>query len=376
MTSASLYALALMGLFAVVTVEVVLLHLLRGRPIPWVEVAANMNSGQLVLWTLRGLRVVAYALVAEHASLHLLDSLPLPMMVVVAFLLWDFGFYASHYTHHRVPFLWKIHALHHQGTEFNISLAVRNSWFQVLTPTPFFLVLAVIGVPLEIYLPVGAAHYIVQLYNHNGVILNSGWLDHFLVTPTHHRVHHAQNVSYRDRNFGSSLIIWDRLFGTFAAEEHHNPIEIGLEDAPRTQNAVWLNLEPFLPWIGVRSPDFAIPKVQYEYSGFYLFLGSLLHFLLMAAYIMNSDSWSWEQTLSMWGFIVLGTGLLGGTADGLWRDLLAWILLATVGSVSYLLAFPRQDLLTMCLVGAVVLHGLWAVPWLLRPAPDKVQQAA
>lgn len=376
MTSASFYGLTLMGLFGVVTLEVILLRLLRGRPIPWQEVAVNMNSGQLMLWTIRGIRVLAYAFVAQHASLRLLDGLGGPATIVATFLMWDLCFYTSHWAHHRIPFLWKVHAVHHQGSEFNISLAVRNAWLQVLTPTPFFLLLAVIGVPLEIYLSVGAAHYIVQLYNHNGVILSSGWLDHFLVTPTHHRVHHAQNLSYRDRNFGSSLIIWDRLFGTFAAETPDEPVEIGLHDAPKTQNILWLNLEPFLHWVGIRSPDFAIPKVRYDYGGFYLFAGSLLHFMLMACYIIGIEDWSWGQTLSMWGLIFVGTVLLGGVADGRRRDLLGWIALSTAGSAAYLITFPDQDALSLSLLCAVVLHGLWAIPRLLRAAPAQPPEAA
>ena len=325
MPSESFYGYTFIALFAIVTLEVVLLRVLRKKPIPWRDVAVNMNSGQLMLWTMRGLRVLVYGVIAQHASLSLFEGMPTWAITGIAFVLWDVSFYTSHWAHHRFPFLWSIHAVHHQGSEFNISLAVRNSWFQVLTPAPFFLVLAVAGIPVEIYLSVGAVHYIIQLYNHNGITKTSGWLDYILITPTHHRLHHAMNPAYLDRNFGSALLVWDKLFGTFAKEREDNPVQVGMADAPKTQNAFWLNTAPFLRWFGITDPDFMIPKVRYDYGDVYIFVGSLLQFMLMSCYIVGFDSWGQGRYSALFVLIFAGTTLLGGVADGRRMDLLGWI---------------------------------------------------
>lgn len=370
MTSPAFYGLSLVVLYAAVLVEVVYLARRDDQPVPWREVATNMNSGQLVLWTLRGIRLVAYGWVSTHASLGLLDGVPGWLLPPLAFVLWDLAFYVSHWAHHKVPLLWDVHSVHHGGTAFNLSLAVRNGWLQVVTPTPFFLVLAVIGLPLPTFLAVGALHYIVQLYNHNGVVRDSGRLDRLFVTPTHHLVHHAKNPRYLDRNFGSALIVWDKLFGTFAAAVPAEPVEVGLADAPRTESAFWLNLAPLLRW-GGRSPDFLIPAAPPDYGGGYLVVGSLLEFLLMASYIIGMADRDGAATLSLFGLIVGGTMLLGGVADGIRRDLLLWIAVATLGSAAHLAAFGAPEPATALLLGGLVLHGLWGLPRYLGRVPTR-----
>lgn len=302
MPSPAFYGISLMVLYLIVILEVYLLKRWRGQPMRWREVAVNMNSGQAMLWLLQGVRIWAYTLVYERFSPQLLSGLPTVVLWPLAFLLWDLAFYTSHRAHHHFPLLWDVHAVHHQGESFNISLAVRNGWLQVLTPTPFFAVLALIGVPPAVFLSMGALHYTIQLYNHNGLTLAPSPLDLFMITPRHHRVHHAKDRRYHDRNFGSALVIWDRLFGTFAEERTELPLEVGLDDVPRSENPLWLNLDPFLQRLGFGTAH--LPARSVHLGDAWLMGGSLLHFFLLCLYIMVVGVWPTPASAALLAFIL------------------------------------------------------------------------
>ncbi len=365
MPAPAFYGISFMALYLVVIAEVYFLHRWRGQPMNWREVAVNMNSGQAVLWLLQGLRVWAYVQVYDHLSFGFLAGLPAVLLLPLAFLLWDLAFYSSHRAHHHFPLLWDVHAVHHQGEAFNISLAVRNAWLQVLTPTPFFLVLAVIGVPPAVFLSVGALHYTVQLYNHNGVFLRPSFLDLFMVTPRHHRVHHAKHPDYRDRNFGSALVIWDRLFGTFAAERPALPVDIGLDDPPRTDNALWLNLEPLSRRLGWPAAPAVGAPVRVDAG--WLVAGSLLEFLLLSLYILTVDHLPLAARAALIAFVIGGTILLGAAADGDRRAVQAWALLAAGGAAAGLWGQGSLGLFGAGLLVLGLLHGLLGLGALRRP---------
>ncbi len=106
MTTPAFYGITLLVLYAVVIVEVLYLQRRDGQPAPWRELVVNMNSGQMMLWVLRGVRVVAYTFLYQHLSLHWLDALPSVVLVPLALVLWDLAFYTSHYAHHKLPWLW------------------------------------------------------------------------------------------------------------------------------------------------------------------------------------------------------------------------------------------------------------------------------
>src|SRR5699024_3092268 len=113
-----------------------------------------------------------------------------------------------------LPLLWAVHVVHHQGEHFNLSLGIRNSWYSSLSDLPFIIGLAVIGVPLPVFIIVSSMHYGIQFYNHNGLMGEFDWLKRFIVTPSYHRIHHAMAPVYRNRNFAGTFVFWDRLFGT------------------------------------------------------------------------------------------------------------------------------------------------------------------
>jgi sterol desaturase/sphingolipid hydroxylase (fatty acid hydroxylase superfamily) len=142
----------------------------------------------------------------------------------------EFCYYWFHRASHRVRWLWATHAVHHSATHFNLSAAIRLGWTGQLTGAfVFFLPLAWLGFhPLAI----GATIFLGLLYQfflHTSLAVTLGPLEWFLNTPAHHRVHHASNETCLDRNYGSVLIIWDRLFGTFAQLPQHEPLRFGLK---------------------------------------------------------------------------------------------------------------------------------------------------
>ena len=139
-------------------------------------------------------------------------------------------YYWFHFASHRVRWLWATHAVHHSATKFNLSAAIRLGWTGQLTGAfVFFLPLAWIGFhPLAIAFVIGLG-LLYQFFLHTALPISLGPLEWVLNTPNHHRVHHASNEACLDRNYGSVLIVFDRLFGTFAAAPRAEPLEFGVK---------------------------------------------------------------------------------------------------------------------------------------------------
>ena len=139
-----------------------------------------------------------------------------PLHWVLAVLLIDLSMYLRHLAAHRVGLLWAIHAVHHQSTEYNLTVGTRagllQDTFLVLVPA------ALLGVPLAIAFPIWASLSAFTWLSHTELVGRIPILDRWLVTPSNHRVHHARNPQYLDRNYGAFLLVWDRLFDTWTPE--------------------------------------------------------------------------------------------------------------------------------------------------------------
>ena len=147
------------------------------------------------------------------------------------FLLVDFQFYWLHRLEHFCRIFWAAHVTHHSAEHMNITVGFRASLMRPLYDFVFFLPLALFGFkPIEILLMYSFAQ-IWAVFVHTELIGNLGWLEYIFVTPSHHRVHHASNAKYIDKNMGMVLIIWDKLFGTYQRElsaQEYEPIRYGL----------------------------------------------------------------------------------------------------------------------------------------------------
>lgn len=143
----------------------------------------------------------------------------------------DFLYYWLHRFDHEIRLFWAVHVTHHSSEHMNFTVGFRSSVFQPLYRFIYFIPLALCGFkPLDIVF-IYSATQIWGIFVHTELIGKMGWLEHILVTPSHHRVHHASNPKYLDRNMGMFLIIWDQLFGTFQPElpdEEYQPKKYGL----------------------------------------------------------------------------------------------------------------------------------------------------
>lgn len=139
--------------------------------------------------------------------------------LVLLFVIQDFCYYWFHRAHHRIRLLWCSHVVHHSSEKLNLSTAFRQSVTYPLTGMwLFWLPIVIIGFPPESVIFAVAISLAYQFFIHTQLVGNLGWLERFLNTPSHHRVHHGRNPEYIDRNYGGILIVWDRLFGTFVPE--------------------------------------------------------------------------------------------------------------------------------------------------------------
>lgn len=164
---------------------------------------------------------------------------------VTAAILWDFCYYWFHRFSHEVSILWAAHAVHHQSEDYNLSTALRQTSTGFLFGWVFYLPLFVIGFPLEVLVAVNAVNLIYQFWVHTQVVRRLGPLDYWLVTPSNHRVHHAQNERYIDKNYGGMLILWDRLFGTFEDERDDEPVVFGVRKPLANWNPFWANWQVY-----------------------------------------------------------------------------------------------------------------------------------
>ncbi len=164
---------------------------------------------------------------------------------VLAALLWDFCYYWNHRLGHEISILWAAHAVHHQSEDYNLSTALRQTSTSFLFSWIFYVPLYLIGFPAEVLITVGAANLIYQFWVHTQHVDRLGVIDRILVTPSNHRVHHAQNERYIDKNYGGILILWDRMFGTFAEESREEPVVFGVRKPLENWNPLWANFQVY-----------------------------------------------------------------------------------------------------------------------------------
>jgi len=163
---------------------------------------------------------------------------------VIAFIALDLAGYVVHRIDHRVNFFWNSHIIHHSSEEFNLACALRQS-ISVFFRLFIILLLpaALLGVPKEVIAIVAPLHLFAQFWYHTRHINKMGWLEKIIVTPSHHRVHHALNPEYIDKNYGQIFIIWDKLFGSFQEELESVPPVYGITRPVQTWNPIRINFQ-------------------------------------------------------------------------------------------------------------------------------------
>ena len=207
------------------------------------DVISSLSSGMTnTLKNLMGLSVVliSYGWLVDHLALT--QVTPSWWVYVLAFLGMHFVGYWSHRFDHKINVFWNRHIVHHSSEEFNLSCALRQSISAVVGIYFFLYVpMALIGIPQEVVAIVAPLHLFAQFWYHTRVIDKMGVLEYILVTPSHHRVHHAINPRYLDKNLSQVFIFWDKLFGTFQEELPEDPPVYGVIKPVGTWNPIWIN---------------------------------------------------------------------------------------------------------------------------------------
>jgi len=261
--------------------------------------------------------IISYPWMLEKlALLHIQSSF---WVYLVAFIALDFAGYWTHRVQHVVNFFWNGHIVHHSSEEFNLACALRQSISTISKIFVIFLLpAALLGVPAKVIAIVAPLHLFAQFWYHTQHIRKMGWLEKIIVTPSHHRVHHAINPEYIDKNYGQIFIFWDKLFGSYQQElpdvkpvygitrpvHTWNPVKINfvhlwllIKDAWRTKNLkdkwrIW-----FMP-TGWRPADMASRYPLYKIDDVY-------HF---EKYVTSNEAagftlWIWVQTLLLLLFV-------------------------------------------------------------------------
>lgn len=161
-----------------------------------------------------------------------------------AIVAYDFSYYWFHRASHEINLFWAAHVVHHQSEDYNLGTALRQSG-SGLFGFIFYLPWLYLGIPIEIFLASAAINLVYQFWVHTEHVPKLGPLEYIFVTASNHRVHHAQNKMYIDRNYGGIFIIWDRLFGTFQPELPAEPCIYGLTSALKSYNPFWANIHVY-----------------------------------------------------------------------------------------------------------------------------------
>ena len=188
------------------------------------------------------LAIAIYPFMLSHFALIHITNVWL--VYLVTFIVLDFNGYWVHRWSHEINLFWNLHVIHHSSEEYNLACALRQSisaFFNLFTV--LLLPAALLGIPASVINFVAPLHLFAQFWYHTRHINKMGWLEKIIVTPSHHRVHHAVNPEYMDKNLAPILIIWDKFFGTFQEERADVPPVYGITRPARTWNPIKINFQ-------------------------------------------------------------------------------------------------------------------------------------
>lgn len=232
--------------FFVLVIGEKLFGMWRGKDtMPWMDAMSSSYSGLTLMMRLLmgfGVTIVSYKFMVEHLALVQMETTWLTY--VITFVVLDFQGYWGHRLTHEINVLWNRHLIHHSSEEFNLACALRQS-ISDFVHIFFFLSIpaALLGLPSAVIATVLPIFTFAQYWYHTRQIGRLGWLEHIIVTPAHHRVHHALNPIYLDKNYSAIFILWDKLFGTFQEELESEPPVFGITRPVQSYNPITINFQ-------------------------------------------------------------------------------------------------------------------------------------
>ena len=207
------------------------------------DTVASLSSGlSNILKDVLGLTIIiiTYSFLVKHLAIFEIKTML--WLVIITFIIEDFIGYWVHRFEHIINLFWNRHIIHHSSEEFNLACALRQPISTTVAIFTFFYIpAAFLGIPAEVIAIVSPIHLFAQFWYHTRLINKLGPIEHILVTPSHHRVHHAINDEYLDKNFSQIFIIWDKLFGTFQKELDDVPAVYGVKRPSNTWNPILIN---------------------------------------------------------------------------------------------------------------------------------------
>jgi alkylglycerol monooxygenase len=228
-----------------VLIEIAYGHFIKNQKYRFFDTISSLSSGVTnVLKDSLGLALVliSYPFLVTHLAITETPS-GWPTWLI-AFIAIDFAGYWNHRLNHHVNIFWNSHVIHHSSEEFNLACALRQSISNLIGYTAILLLpAALLGVPYKIIAVLAPLHLFGQFWYHTQHIGKLGWIEYILITPSQHRVHHAINKEYIDKNLGQIFSIWDRLFGTFQEELDAVPPKYGVLKPVQTYNPLWINFQ-------------------------------------------------------------------------------------------------------------------------------------
>ena len=222
----------------------------RGRPaLRLADAVSSVSLGMLsqtsAVFTVL-LRVGLYTLAYEHLALWRSEAFWTTWYGwLIALVFYDFCYYWLHRMGHEVAVLWAAHAVHHQSQDYNLSTALRQTSSGAVLGWVFYLPMALAGVPPLVFGVVALIDLLYQFWVHTEHVPRLGWFDRWFCSPSNHRVHHAVNDSYLDKNYGGILIVWDRLFGTFKDEDPREKCVYGTRGLLNSWDPLWANAQVY-----------------------------------------------------------------------------------------------------------------------------------
>ena len=210
------------------------------------DAVTNISCG--IVEQLTGVFAKVFTIAAYHfifSNYALFELTDTWYWILLCFIGVDFFYYWAHRSSHEINLLWLGHIVHHQSEEYNLSVALRQSSFQKVFTFYFYFPMALLGFDTKWFLLTGAFNLLYQFWIHTEVIKKMPrWYEYLFNTPSHHRVHHGRNPKYIDRNHSGTLMIWDRMFGTFQREEEAPTY--GITTPTNSWNPVMANIQPFV----------------------------------------------------------------------------------------------------------------------------------
>lgn len=391
--------------FILMAIEMIALRFQKHPGYRLNDAITNINCGVISQVTgvfIKILSIGIYTLIYEKlAVFHIPNNL---WTFLLLFFLYDFCYYWAHRMSHEINLFWGGHVVHHSSEEYNLSVALRQSSTQTIWTFFFYFPLAILGFDPVMLILASGINLLYQFWIHTEAIDRMGFLEKFMNTPSHHRVHHGRNPKYIDKNHAGTFIIFDKWFGTFQ-EESEKPT-YGITTPVKSWNPVWVNLAHYanmreelkmIPnwsdkvkylfnkpgWLpdylgGYRAPQEIEPDYQKfdtvlpSSMNWYVFAQYILLLLLTGFFLFKVESFSWLPKVLVSAIIIWTTVSFSGIFEKrTWYLPLEVIrVLAFAGIIFFLI----QSLLPLpILVGVLGIYFLTSFFWLWKNQQLKSQ---